>query len=91
MISFKCDLNADAMYVTLSDAEVARTLEVDGDPGTMVDVDADGKLIGIEVIGPRGRLWPLQSVLRDYEIPQAEAQWLMACYPQPPLDLQVGV
>jgi uncharacterized protein YuzE len=89
VISFETDIDADAMYVRLTDAKVARTLEVDSDPCTMVDVDADGNLIGIEVIGP-GRCWPLQAVLKDYEIAKEDAQILMAIYPRPPLDLTVG-
>jgi uncharacterized protein YuzE len=58
------DQQADALYIELNGAaEVARTVEID--PGTLVDVDADGKLLGVEVIRP-ARPWPLDEVLSQF-------------------------
>jgi uncharacterized protein YuzE len=40
MIKKSYDLDADALYITLTDHEVIRTVQIDG--GTLVDLDADG-------------------------------------------------
>jgi uncharacterized protein YuzE len=60
------DQAADALYVTLADAEiVARTIRVDA--GTLVDVDRLGHPIGIEIIRP-ARPWPLQEVFKRFQV-----------------------
>lgn len=48
------DLDADALYITVSDQPVARTICIDD--CIMVDVDAAGHPVGIEVISPGRRL-----------------------------------
>lgn len=73
------DLSADAFYARFTDAPVARSAEVGGDPLTMADLDADGKLTGVEVISPR-RPWPLAALIREYEISDQDAALLMASY-----------
>ncbi len=80
MIRERHDLDADALYIEIADGKVARTLEVGSDPCTMVDLDADGKLIGIEVISP-GRAWPLFKILTSYDVSDEDASMLMAAYP----------
>lgn len=52
--SISIDPDADAAYVAVSGAEVARTEEV-GD-GILVDYDAEGRPVGIEVLSVRSRV-----------------------------------
>lgn len=68
------DLNVGALYIRLSDAEIARTQEA-GD-NAAVDLDAAGGVVGIEVISA-ARPWPLTDILALYSIPGEEAAQLM--------------
>jgi len=77
-MKFSYDADANALYITLRDGDVARTRELDD--STMLDVDAAGNLLGIEVLNP-GSGWPLTGILRQYEIAEDDAQMLAACYP----------
>lgn len=72
------DATAGALYITLRDGEAARTREVAG--GTNADLDADGRVLGIEILSP-GRPWPLQVILREHEISDEDAHSLMMAYP----------
>jgi len=47
-VKLSYDKKADALYLQIGDAPVARTETVR--PGLMVDVDEDGNVIGIEVL-----------------------------------------
>ena len=42
------DPEADALYVTVSDAEITRTEEVK--PGVILDYDGNGQVVGIEML-----------------------------------------
>lgn len=55
MISTNYDPEADALYVRIAPkgTPVAETREIE--PGVMLDVDAKGSVIGIEVLGVRAR------------------------------------
>jgi uncharacterized protein YuzE len=44
----KVDQNADALYLTLGDEPAHRTEEVS--PGIIVDYDAEGRVVGIEML-----------------------------------------
>jgi len=63
------DLNVGALYIRLSDAEIARTREA-GD-NAAVDLDATGGVVGIEVISA-AHSWPLADILASYDIPAGE-------------------
>lgn len=63
------DLNAGALYIRLSDAEIARTDEA-GD-NAAVDLDSSGGVVGIEVISA-AHPWPLAGILHQYRIPADE-------------------
>jgi uncharacterized protein YuzE len=76
----KFDLNVGALYITLSDLAVARTQEVDDN--TILDLDANGGVVGIEVIST-ARRWALAEVLDRYSIPPAEAAQLRAYFQSP--------
>lgn len=74
------DTTADAMYIELADrsGKVARTVAIDD--RTNVDLDAEGTLLGIEVIAP-GRFWPLAEILARYEVSRDDQAMIMALYP----------
>jgi uncharacterized protein YuzE len=73
----KYDLNVGALYIRLTSQSVARTQEIDDN--TSVDLDADGGVVGIEVISIT-HPWALDKVLRDYKIPDAETAQLRAYF-----------
>jgi uncharacterized protein YuzE len=55
MISTTYDDEEDALYVRIAarSVKVAETREVE--PGVMLDMDANGRVIGIEVLGVKAR------------------------------------
>ncbi len=55
MISTSYDPDADAMYLRIAPkgTKVAQTRELE--PGIMLDLDAEGRVIGIEVLDVRRR------------------------------------
>ncbi|HEY6788848.1 MAG TPA: DUF2283 domain-containing protein [Trebonia sp.] len=71
------DLNAGALYIRLSDAEIARSVEA-GD-NAAVDLDASGDVVGIEVIAV-GYPWPLADILAAYSIPPKEVTQLKSYF-----------
>lgn len=73
----KYDLNVGALYIRLSDQDVARTKDVDDN--TSVDLDEAGGVVGIEVISIE-HTWSLSGILRAYSIPAAEVAQLRAYF-----------
>jgi uncharacterized protein YuzE len=73
----KFDLNVGALYIRLTDQPVARTREIDDN--TNVDVDAAGRVVGIEVIST-SHLWPLAEILDTFAIPAEESAQLRAYF-----------
>ena len=68
------DLEANALYVGLaSEGSVARTHTID--QGTMVDVDTQGTVVGIEVINPH-REWPINQIKRRFKLPADQSRLL---------------
>jgi uncharacterized protein YuzE len=76
-MELKYDLNVGALYIRLTDHAVARTRDIDDN--TVVDIDVDGGVVGIEVISI-GHPWALDDVLRDYAIPAAAAAQMRAYF-----------
>lgn len=76
-MELKYDLNVGALYIRLTDRAVARTRDIDDN--TVVDIDVDGGVVGIEVISI-GHPWALDDVLRDYAIPAAAAAQMRAYF-----------
>jgi uncharacterized protein YuzE len=74
------DLAANALYITVTDHEVVRTAEVD--PGTLVDVDAAGAVVGIEVLNFE-RCWPRAEVVDRFAITPGDAEQLQAYFRDP--------
>lgn len=90
MLSTEYDREADALYLRLRAGMACRTQEVD--PGTLVDLDEHGELLGIEVIRP-SRAWPLEEVLSRYHVAADDALMLRSLDPwrwQEPLHQGVG-
>ena len=69
------DLDARALYVTITNGPVARTVPVDD--STNVDVDAGGQLVGVEVLD-YGRPWPLEQILSRWRVSESHAGCLRA-------------
>ena len=67
------DQQADALYIELGDAPVASTVHIDR--GTLVDLDAQGHLIGVELIRP-ARPWPLATILDRFPVDPTSARIL---------------
>lgn len=51
------DPKADAAYLEISDAEIEATREIE--PGILVDYDAQGHIVGIEVLSVSKRAQPV--------------------------------
>jgi len=56
MTDITYDPEADAAYVSLSDAAVQESAEVS--PGVVLDFDSEGRVVGIELLGARKQLAP---------------------------------
>lgn len=67
------DQQADVLYIELWSAEVARTIQIDR--GTLVDLDQDGQLIGVELIRP-ARPWPIEAILDRFPTDPTSARML---------------
>lgn len=76
-MQLKYDLDVRALYARLSDHAVERTQEIDDN--TNVDLDRAGGVVGIEVISI-DHAWPLDEILRSFDIPAAEAAQLTAYF-----------
>ena len=47
------DQEVDALYIRIQEKEVAKTKEIED--GVNLDIDEEGKIIGLEIIGARER------------------------------------
>ncbi|MCY4621754.1 MAG: DUF2283 domain-containing protein [bacterium] len=68
---FSYDLQADALYVGFAPAIAAETHVID--EGTLVDVDDQGAIIGLEVINPT-RQWPFDQICEKYSLTTEQRQ-----------------
>jgi uncharacterized protein YuzE len=67
------DQQADALYIELDDAPVVRTVHIDR--GTLIDLDAQECLIGVELLRP-ARPWPLATILNRFPVDPTSARIL---------------
>jgi uncharacterized protein YuzE len=74
------DLDAQALYIRLCDGKVARTRQLDDN--TLVDLDATGNVLGVEVVAI-GYPWALAEVIQMDGI-TAGAKTQMLAYFAPP-------
>ena len=63
------DDDAQAAYILIHDAPVAHTRPFDDDESVILDIDADGTLIGIEVLGLCTPI-PIDELAREYYFPE---------------------
>jgi uncharacterized protein YuzE len=71
MIRSRFDLNADALYLAVTDEPVAEAVQLEH--GALVDVTADGSVVGIEILSPT-RCLPYAEILDRFEFaPDDEA------------------
>jgi uncharacterized protein YuzE len=80
MIRQSYDLEADALYVTLTNEKIARTTEIDS--GTLVDLDTSGCVVGIEVISPQ-RSWPVEEIIKRFRLSGEDSAQLRAYFSGP--------
>jgi uncharacterized protein YuzE len=76
-MQLRFDLSVGALYVRLGDQRVARTREIDDN--TNVDLDAAGRVVGIEVVSVH-HPWPLDQILGKYAVAAADAAQLRAYF-----------
>lgn len=69
-LQLKIDVEADAAYIRLSHEHVARTRRFEGSESVLVKLDAEGKPIGIEVIGLNTEL-PLDRLAQTYNFSES--------------------
>lgn len=72
-LRFEYSDDDDVLYVAVGDAMVDRTVEVD--PGTLVDVDRMGSMVGIELIRP-SRPWPLDAIRELFPLDEDDSKLL---------------
>ncbi len=66
------DAKADALYIKFQEGSANRTRKVE--EGLLVDLDENGRLYGIEIIGMRGRIPipELGKIILDFPIAGSE-------------------
>jgi uncharacterized protein YuzE len=67
------DLDADAIYVYLSNKRAARQVEFSD--GIVVDLDSDERVVGVEVLSP-SRSWDLGGLVTRFSISPLDAESL---------------
>jgi uncharacterized protein YuzE len=75
MVRLEYDPEADEMYLGLLDASVTQSVQID--EGTLVDLDDEGSVVGIEIVHP-DRQWPLATILERFTLGRPDADTLRA-------------
>lgn len=70
-MKLKIDQEADALYLTLGDADAVESEEVS--PGIIVDYNTDGKVVGIEMLYLSKRTSKLDTGKLEFETVPATA------------------
>lgn len=63
----KLDKDSDAMYLRLDEAPAVESEEVE--PGVVLDFNAEGKVIGVEILSLSSRVAPEQLRILQFETP----------------------
>lgn len=69
-LQLKVDFDADAAYIRLSHERVAGTRRFDGSESVLVKLDAEGRPIGIEVLGLHTEL-PLDRLAQTFNFSES--------------------
>jgi uncharacterized protein YuzE len=72
------DRDGHALYLRIDAAAVARS-EVLSDGGTVLDLDGEGRVVGVEVLAP-GRDWPVDEVIARIGADGADADGIRGVY-----------
>lgn len=64
-MSLKIDRENDALYFRLDDSSIVESEEVR--PGVILDFNAEGKVVGIEILNLSDRISPEQLKILQYE------------------------
>ena len=64
-MKLKIDKESDALYFRLDDAEIDESEEVR--PGVILDFDADGRIIGMEILSLSARFAPEKLRVLQFE------------------------
>lgn len=68
------DRDADALYIRFQDgSRLSRTVTVDS--ATLVDVDATGTVVGVEILRP-AREWPIEDIAAAGKLTEAQRRSL---------------
>jgi uncharacterized protein YuzE len=86
-MQLKFDLNVGALYIRLNDEGVTRTRELDDN--TLVDLDAAGRVIGIEVVSA-AHPFALAEILASYDISPSDAEQLRVYFGLPTMSSQMA-
>ena len=85
--SVSVDVEADAAYVGMSDAEVARSVQASDE--IVVDLDQFNMVAGIEFLRIDAEI-PFQRLIDDYHVPLEQIEKLRALRPSIAARLQSG-
>lgn len=75
----KYDQGANALYIYLQEG-VKPIGGAEIDPGTIVDLDGSGRVVGIELLNP-ARPWPLDEISERFELDIVDLLSLKALAP----------
>ncbi len=81
-IKLTYDTEADALLIELAAGAVERTIEVGR--GTLADLDAEGRVLALDVIRP-ARPWLLDSVLERLELEAGDRAMLVGAFGRSPV------
>lgn len=78
---FSYDSAVDALDIKILEGSlVSRTEQIDA--GTLVDLDAQGHVLSIEVIRP-ARRWPLDEILARFDVSEEHVEVLRSFWAEP--------
>ncbi|HXN60556.1 MAG TPA: DUF2283 domain-containing protein [Acidimicrobiales bacterium] len=72
-MSWTFDVESQSLYVRLSDEAIEGQIELDD--GTIVDVDAEGNAVGVEVLRAWAQ-WDFRAVAERFELSEDAAKFL---------------
>lgn len=75
-MQYEYDNEADALYVLVNEAIVARTVNVD--EMTLIDVDARGETVGIEILAASHRTIDVDAICEQARLAESQSHWLIA-------------